>query len=490
MSTASSSKPRRCGGSAPTPASGARCQAVSVLHAEGLRKTYQRRAVVNDVAVDLAQGEIVGLLGPNGAGKTTTFYLITGLIRPDRGTIHIDDADITGLPMYKRVRRGLGYLPQEPSIFRRMTVEQNVLAILEVLGLSRAERMRRLDSMLAELGLTPLRHAARIHAQRWRAPPARDHARAGDEPQVHAARRTVRRRRSDRRARHPDDRRLAAGPGHRRADHRPQRGADPGDRGPRLHHARGHGAGRRLRARTRLERPRRRAVSRPDADGAVAWPHGAARHEDRPASADRAPPGAADQPSPVPGDGHAVHADARPAAAPAAGAAQQSVPRTRGAGGRGRSREDDRAGAGGDQEGRRGRLGRDPDQRVRRRRASASSSNRCSTSSRCRSRRATSPITSATSCRCSSSRHASGCSARRSSATSARTATLTATPEQILESANQWLLSNNPRRARAEEDDAFDIDGRGPTPPTAGTVRRCRPACPRSRCPSSRPRSR
>ena len=132
---------------------------MSVLHASGLRKTYARRAVVNDVAVDLAQGEIVGLLGPNGAGKTTTFYLITGLIRPDRGTIHIDDADITGLPMYQRVRRGLGYLPQEPSIFRRMTVEQNVLAILEVLKLSRPERLRRLEAMLAELGLTPLRHA-------------------------------------------------------------------------------------------------------------------------------------------------------------------------------------------------------------------------------------------------------------------------------------------------------------------------------------------
>ncbi len=132
---------------------------MSVLRASGLRKTYSRRAVVNDVAIELAQGEIVGLLGPNGAGKTTTFYLITGLIRPDRGTIRLDDDDITGLPMYKRVRRGLGYLPQEPSIFRSMTVEQNVLAILEVLKLSRAERMRRLDQMLAELGLTPLRHA-------------------------------------------------------------------------------------------------------------------------------------------------------------------------------------------------------------------------------------------------------------------------------------------------------------------------------------------
>jgi lipopolysaccharide export system ATP-binding protein len=132
---------------------------VSVLRAVGLRKSYQRRAVVNDVALEVAQGEIVGLLGPNGAGKTTTFYLITGLIRPDRGTIHLDDANITGLPMYKRVRQGLGYLPQEPSIFRRMTVEQNVLAILEVLDLSKPERLHRLDRMLAELGLTNLRHA-------------------------------------------------------------------------------------------------------------------------------------------------------------------------------------------------------------------------------------------------------------------------------------------------------------------------------------------
>ncbi len=133
---------------------------MSELHAFGLRKTYQRRAVVNEVAIDLAQGEIVGLLGPNGAGKTTTFYLITGLIRPDRGSIHLDDTDITGLPMYKRVRQGLGYLPQEPSVFRQMTVEQNVLAILEVMHLPRSERLRRLELMLAELGLTALRHAA------------------------------------------------------------------------------------------------------------------------------------------------------------------------------------------------------------------------------------------------------------------------------------------------------------------------------------------
>ncbi|MEP6589712.1 MAG: LPS export ABC transporter ATP-binding protein [Gemmatimonadota bacterium] len=130
---------------------------MSILRAEGLTKSYQRRAVVNDVGLALSQGEIVGLLGPNGAGKTTTFYLITGLIRPDEGRIVLDDADITSQPMYKRARLGIGYLAQEPSIFRRMTVEQNVLAILETLPLSKADRLARLDRMLAELGLTDLR---------------------------------------------------------------------------------------------------------------------------------------------------------------------------------------------------------------------------------------------------------------------------------------------------------------------------------------------
>ncbi len=131
---------------------------MSTLRADGLRKTYGRRAVVDDVAIELGQGEIVGLLGPNGAGKTTTFYLITGLLRADRGQIHLDDHDITREPMYRRARRGIGYLAQEPSVFRRMTVEENVLAILETLRLSRAERKARLDVMLSELGLVPLRH--------------------------------------------------------------------------------------------------------------------------------------------------------------------------------------------------------------------------------------------------------------------------------------------------------------------------------------------
>jgi lipopolysaccharide export system ATP-binding protein len=129
----------------------------SVLSATGLKKAFKRRLVVNDVAVRVEQGEIVGLLGPNGAGKTTTFYLITGLIRPDAGRITLDGRDLTNEPMYRRARLGIGYLAQEPSIFRRMTVEENVLAILETLPLSRTERRDRLEQLLDELSIKHLR---------------------------------------------------------------------------------------------------------------------------------------------------------------------------------------------------------------------------------------------------------------------------------------------------------------------------------------------
>ena len=129
----------------------------SRLSAQGLVKTYRRRNVVNNVALHLEQGEIVGLLGPNGAGKTTTFYMIVGLIAPDAGRISLDGADITTLPMYKRARRGIGYLSQEPSIFRKLSVEENILAILETLDLPRAERERRLEELLDELSIRHLR---------------------------------------------------------------------------------------------------------------------------------------------------------------------------------------------------------------------------------------------------------------------------------------------------------------------------------------------
>ena len=129
----------------------------SVLSAHGLVKTYGKRNVVNQVALDLRQGEIVGLLGPNGAGKTTTFYMIAGLIPPTAGIIRFDGADITRMPMYQRARRGIGYLSQEPSIFRKLTVEENILAILETLPLSRGDRLARLDALLDELRIKHLR---------------------------------------------------------------------------------------------------------------------------------------------------------------------------------------------------------------------------------------------------------------------------------------------------------------------------------------------
>jgi lipopolysaccharide export system ATP-binding protein len=131
----------------------------SVLEAQGLVKTYRRRRVVNDVAVRLDQGEIVGLLGPNGAGKTTTFYMIVGLIKPQHGRIVLDGADITEMPMYQRARRGIGYLSQEPSIFRKLTVEENILAILETMRLTKEERRERLERLLDELSIKHLRHS-------------------------------------------------------------------------------------------------------------------------------------------------------------------------------------------------------------------------------------------------------------------------------------------------------------------------------------------
>ncbi len=129
----------------------------SLLEAEGLTKTYRGRKVVNDVALNLRQGEIVGLLGPNGAGKTTTFYMIVGLIQPQSGRIMLDGEDLTNLPMFRRARRGIGYLSQEPSIFRKLSVEDNILAILETLPLSSAERNVRLERLLDELSIKRLR---------------------------------------------------------------------------------------------------------------------------------------------------------------------------------------------------------------------------------------------------------------------------------------------------------------------------------------------
>ena len=129
---------------------------MSTLRTHALTKSYGGRTVVRGVSIEVASGEIVGLLGPNGAGKTTTFYMTVGLTAPDSGRVELDGEDVTGDPMYVRARKGIGYLPQEPSIFRGLTVEQNILAILETLGIDRAARERRLAELLGELGLASL----------------------------------------------------------------------------------------------------------------------------------------------------------------------------------------------------------------------------------------------------------------------------------------------------------------------------------------------
>jgi lipopolysaccharide export system ATP-binding protein len=130
---------------------------MSVFRSEGLVKTYGRRTVVDGVSIEVRTGEIVGLLGPNGAGKTTTFYMMTGMIRPSAGRILLDEKDVTGTPMFRRARLGVGYLAQEASIFRKLSVEDNVLAILETLPIGRAERQERLDGLLADLRVEHLR---------------------------------------------------------------------------------------------------------------------------------------------------------------------------------------------------------------------------------------------------------------------------------------------------------------------------------------------
>jgi lipopolysaccharide export system ATP-binding protein len=128
-----------------------------MLHAKDLVKRYKGRTVVGGVSVEVRQGEIVGLLGPNGAGKTTTFYMITGLVRPNRGHVYLGDQEITDLPMYKRAQRGIGYLPQEASVFRKLSVEDNIRAILELTGLSKEQQSDRLEQLLSEFGLEHVR---------------------------------------------------------------------------------------------------------------------------------------------------------------------------------------------------------------------------------------------------------------------------------------------------------------------------------------------
>ncbi|MDG1277438.1 MAG: LPS export ABC transporter ATP-binding protein [Algoriphagus sp.] len=128
-----------------------------ILRAENLVKIYKGRRVVNDISVDVNQGEIVGLLGPNGAGKTTSFYMIVGLIQPNEGKIFLEQDDITSLPMYKRAKLGIGYLAQEASVFRKLSVEENIMAVLEMTKMPKQERKEKVDSLLEEFSLTHVR---------------------------------------------------------------------------------------------------------------------------------------------------------------------------------------------------------------------------------------------------------------------------------------------------------------------------------------------
>jgi lipopolysaccharide export system ATP-binding protein len=132
------------------------------LHTTDLVKKYRNRTVVDHVSIEVEQGEIVGLLGPNGAGKTTSFYMIVGLIRPKEGHIYLDDEEITSLPVYKRARKGIGYLAQEASVFRNMTVEDNIAAVLEMSNLPKAEQKERLEGLLNEFGLQKIRKSKGI----------------------------------------------------------------------------------------------------------------------------------------------------------------------------------------------------------------------------------------------------------------------------------------------------------------------------------------
>ena len=130
-----------------------------MIETHHLVKTYRQRRVVNDVSINVNRGEVVGLLGPNGAGKTTTFYMVTGLVKPNQGDITLDGESVSSLPMHLRARKGIGYLAQEPSVFRKLTVEQNLIAVWELLGVKRSEQKQRLEELLDEFHIQKIRHS-------------------------------------------------------------------------------------------------------------------------------------------------------------------------------------------------------------------------------------------------------------------------------------------------------------------------------------------
>ena len=155
------------------------------LYTTDLVKRYKTRTVVNEVSVEVEQGEIVGLLGPNGAGKTTTFYMIVGLIRPNGGNIFLDETDITGFPMYRRSRLGIGYLAQEASVFRKLSVEDNIMAVMELSDMSREERHERLEMLMTEFGLSTYTQEPRHTALRRRTATYGDSPRPGPQTEFY-----------------------------------------------------------------------------------------------------------------------------------------------------------------------------------------------------------------------------------------------------------------------------------------------------------------
>ena len=177
--------------------------AVRGLDVRSIAKSYDKRTVLHDVSLHVERGEVVGLLGPNGAGKTTSFYSVMGLVRPDSGRIFLDGRDITHLPMYRRAILGLGYLPQETSIFRGLTVEQNIIAVLEMSEPDRDAREARLEKLLDEFGMTALRASPAMALSGGERRRVRDRAGAGRRAVDHAARRAVRGDRPDFDQRHP-----------------------------------------------------------------------------------------------------------------------------------------------------------------------------------------------------------------------------------------------------------------------------------------------
>ena len=206
------------------------------LAAHGVEKSFGGRTVVKGVTLYVRRGEAVGLLGPNGAGKTTVFYMITGLIAADRGRIELDGYDVTALPMYQRARLGIGYLPQEASIFRGLNVEDNIRSVLEVVEPDKRRREADLNALLEEFNIARLRKTPSIAlsgGERRRVEIARA---LGDAAELHAARRTVCRHRPDRRRRYPGAGAPPDQSRHRRADHRPQCARNARSHRPRLHH--------------------------------------------------------------------------------------------------------------------------------------------------------------------------------------------------------------------------------------------------------------